>query len=273
MRFKALATGLVLGAVAFGGARASTNLLVNGSFETGDFTGWSLSGNTDLTTVQGRVNGTDPEDGNFQVVTGALGSLNFISQTFSDVLGATYEVSLWEASEGGSPSEFKVAINGTTFTDISPLPMSGYAQFTFVFAGTGSDTLSIGNRNDPSFSFIDNVSVTSVAGAVPEPSTWALFLLGFVGVGVAAFRKRRRTGALTALRDPAWFYERLSVDDRQSLVSAAAIIVSAKAFQRQARRKRRTSSQPLLGAGLRTDPRHSAKSLRAGRAGARRKSR
>ena len=189
MRTKGLAIGLALASASLSGARASTNLLINGSFETGDFTGWTLSGNIVDTMVEGPLNGVDPEDGNFQAVTGAVGSLNLISQTFSDVSDATYEVSLWEASEGGSPSEFDVAINGTDFIDISPVPTSGYAQFTFTFTGTGSDTLSISNRNDPNFQFIDNVSVTSVA-VVPEPSTWAMFLLGFGALGLAAFRKR-----------------------------------------------------------------------------------
>jgi hypothetical protein len=38
-------------------------------------------------------------------------------------------------------------------------------------------------------------SVTvSVPGAVPEPSTWAMMLLGFAGLGFAAHRGRRRAG-------------------------------------------------------------------------------
>lgn len=38
-------------------------------------------------------------------------------------------------------------------------------------------------------------TVVSVAGAVPEPATWALMLLGFGGIGVA-MRRRRRFAAL-----------------------------------------------------------------------------
>ena len=120
MRTKGLAIGLALASASLSGARASTNLLINGSFETGDFTGWTLSGNIVDTMVEGPLNGVDPEDGNFQAVTGAVGSLNLISQTFSDVSDATYEVSLWEASEGGSPSEFDVAINGTDLSTLVP---------------------------------------------------------------------------------------------------------------------------------------------------------
>ena len=34
---------------------------------------------------------------------------------------------------------------------------------------------------------------TFMASAVPEPSTWAMMLLGFVGIGVMAFRRRKST--------------------------------------------------------------------------------
>ena len=39
----------------------------------------------------------------------------------------------------------------------------------------------------------------SVAAAAPEPSTWAMMLLGFVGVGFSAYRKRSRSGPILRL--------------------------------------------------------------------------
>jgi hypothetical protein len=36
----------------------------------------------------------------------------------------------------------------------------------------------------------------SVASAVPEPSTWAMMILGFVGVGFLAYRRRGQGQAL-----------------------------------------------------------------------------
>lgn len=36
---------------------------------------------------------------------------------------------------------------------------------------------------------------TSPTGAVPEPSTWAMMILGFLGVGTMAMRKRRKDKA------------------------------------------------------------------------------
>jgi hypothetical protein len=40
-----------------------------------------------------------------------------------------------------------------------------------------------------------NLSTTQV-GAVPEPATWAMMLLGFVGVGFMAYRRRSHTSAV-----------------------------------------------------------------------------
>lgn len=37
----------------------------------------------------------------------------------------------------------------------------------------------------------------AVSGAVPEPSTWAMMLIGFAGLGYAGYRKRR-TASITA---------------------------------------------------------------------------
>jgi len=180
-----------------GASSASPNLLTNGSFETGNFDGWTLSGNTGYTGVIG-CSSYCPEDGNYQGFFGAVGSLGYISQSFSDAVGTTYTVSLWEASDGGTPSEFDVAINGTDYIDINPVPAAGYVQYTFTFTGSGTDTLSISNQNDPAYQYVDNVYVgVGPQTAVPEPSTWAMMLLGFAGLGFAGYRSRRASlGAL-----------------------------------------------------------------------------
>jgi PEP-CTERM motif len=43
-----------------------------------------------------------------------------------------------------------------------------------------------------------NVSGTFSAGSVPEPSTWAMMLLGFAGLGYAGYRASRKSVALAA---------------------------------------------------------------------------
>ena len=59
----------------------------------------------------------------------------------------------------------------------------GQLNFSDLPGGNGN----IGN-------ILDNVSIAS---AVPEPSTWMMMVLGFAGVGFAAYR-RRNNGALRA---------------------------------------------------------------------------
>ena len=41
-------------------------------------------------------------------------------------------------------------------------------------------------------------TVSNVVAAVPEPSTWAMMMLGFAGVGYMAYRRRKQAIALTA---------------------------------------------------------------------------
>ena len=42
------------------------------------------------------------------------------------------------------------------------------------------------------------IATVAVAGAVPEPSTWAMMILGFAGVGFMAYRRRNQTASLAA---------------------------------------------------------------------------
>jgi PEP-CTERM motif len=46
-----------------------------------------------------------------------------------------------------------------------------------------------------SFSNI-TVSGSLVSGAVPEPSTWAMMLLGFAGLGFVAYRRTKKSAAM-----------------------------------------------------------------------------
>jgi PEP-CTERM motif len=73
----------------------------------------------------------------------------------------------------------------------------GVAQFGSSFSATVDPTFTI----DPSFSerynLVFSEGIQNGIGAVPEPSTWTLLILGFAGVGFMAYR-RRKTAALVA---------------------------------------------------------------------------
>lgn len=46
---------------------------------------------------------------------------------------------------------------------------------------------------------VPDVLITQLAGTVPEPSTWAMMLLGFGGIGMAVRRSMRQVGARAAI--------------------------------------------------------------------------
>lgn len=180
-----------------GGARADQ--IVNGGFETGDFTGWTVvdpSGFTIVTaTFTSPTNGLTytPNSGTYFAALGAENGDGTVSQTFADVAGATYNVSFYLASDGLTPNDFAVNGPGALFiptqTDITASP---YLEYFGTFTGTGSDTITFIARDDPGFLSLDDVSVTLVA--VPEPATWATMILG-LGLAGVALRRRRTLAA------------------------------------------------------------------------------
>jgi PEP-CTERM motif-containing protein len=42
----------------------------------------------------------------------------------------------------------------------------------------------------------DRMLITSITAAVPEPSTWAMMILGFAGIGAMAYRRRNKTAMI-----------------------------------------------------------------------------
>jgi hypothetical protein len=73
------------------------------------------------------------------------------------------------------------------------------------------DFAGIFNTNTHSYEYYDqsfanagtwrvvDVAPSEIASAVPEPSTWAMMILGFAGVGFMAYRHRNRSTALRAV--------------------------------------------------------------------------
>lgn len=186
MRINLLAVSLSVLVLAGGGANAVTNLLTNGSFETGDLTGWSLTGDTQYAGVSGQVSTIMPEDGDYQYYNGAAGSEGYLGQTFADVVGARYLVSGWVASLGSG--FFELQLDGADFASSSVA--QPYTQYTHVFIGTGSDTVTLGSEDEPTFNLFDNFLVS----AVPEPFSWAMIITGFGAAG-GSLRHRRAAEA------------------------------------------------------------------------------
>jgi PEP-CTERM motif len=76
------------------------------------------------------------------------------------------------------------------FTGISANLMTG----TVVFGANGL----AGNGGTTFFSLEEPVTLNTLVVGTPEPSTWAMMLLGFIGLGFMGYRKSRRQGARIA---------------------------------------------------------------------------
>jgi hypothetical protein len=75
------------------------------------------------------------------------------------------------------------------------LPASITTPFTYTVDAKdsqyGNYYLGNGTTSESIYANLATLTVSEHVGAVPEPSTWAMMLLGFAGVGFAAYRKRK----------------------------------------------------------------------------------
>ena len=94
-----------------------------------------------------------------------------------------------------------VGSNSYTFNDGTPVPALGFAAqdppnldtFYQIFATVPGDTYTYSfnySNNTAGFGATPSQLVVT-ASSVPEPSTWAMLLLGFAGFGLVTYRARR----------------------------------------------------------------------------------
>jgi PEP-CTERM motif len=182
-------------------------VLANGNTATG-------SGNVALWTAanggSGTWNGlTESGVGNFAAMDGDFMTAPLTQTITGLTVGDTYTLSFnyaFSQQKGfdgdtiqsltaslGSFSDTLPAADGTTLPSHG---FSGWSTFSeTITADATSETLSFlakGNLPVPPFALVSDVSLT---GGVPEPSTWAMMLVGFGGLGFAAYRSRRRIAA------------------------------------------------------------------------------
>ncbi len=83
----------------------------------------------------------------------------------------------------------------TTLSNTQTFASNRYAEF--LFTGSSYFTSVVLGSSGNSFE-VDNLGIiaTGKVSAVPETSTWAMMILGFFGVGFAAYRRKSRSPAL-----------------------------------------------------------------------------
>ncbi len=184
---------------AFNGAQSSfaDQLVTNGDFETGDFTGWSVTGTATNSAFASQFYGVDTQDaasGTYGAYLGSEFSQLTISQSLTLQPAHFYNVSFslaqLSAPATGFTNFFGVSLDGQTVFTETNAPVSPYTNYSFTATSPTTATsglLQIVSQNDLGYFSLDNVSV-STGAATPEPAT---LLMIAPALGVLALRRLR----------------------------------------------------------------------------------
>lgn len=174
----------------FAQAALATNLVTNGGFETGDFSGWTRSGDYIYADVS---NWYTPHTGTYCADFGStsLTDMNVLSQNIATTAGQTYRVSFWLAYGGLDPdghpaSTFQASWNGANFVDqtFGSTPF-GWTEYSFNLTATGTSTpLTFRFYEYPNYFHLDDVAVP-----VPIPGTLVLLGTALLPLGWRRLRK------------------------------------------------------------------------------------
>jgi hypothetical protein len=200
--------------------------MVNAGFETGDLTGWTV-------TVPDPYNPHEPYNNAHAIVYthGQVSDLAWAGDRFVSIfpenadeawisLSQTFFMSKGETLNGAV--DFIPSMNSwhiidwarvtigdvvlyATVDDVIATFKSGWQPYSFTAPSDGDYTFTAtmwrGNSSyyNESALRLDAIEPEPSASAVPEASTWAMMLIGFAGLGYAAYRRARGShGALAA---------------------------------------------------------------------------
>jgi hypothetical protein len=149
------------------------------------------------------VTGTPVGGGEFELTSGYLDSSTLGHETlvvspssgvFSNTNGDNFVYDnelFFPANSSASPNGANLSFaGGIVFQTASPSKMDIY--FSANSNGTDDPTIAYFAGYDRSYGALDTFTVT----AVPEPSTWAMMILGFCGLGFMAYRRKPNSPAL-----------------------------------------------------------------------------
>src|SRR5208283_3018046 len=146
--------------------------LVNGGLETGDFTGWTLSGEALAEWVT--ADAQYVQSGMYAAELGPPYALGYLSQSLATTPGQVYLISFWLYNPGpGVGNEFQVNWAGTTVYDQINLGTVPYTNIQILVAASQSNSvLQFGFRNY-TFAFgLDDVQVFQATTVAPGPPSF-----------------------------------------------------------------------------------------------------
>ena len=187
------------------GATSGTTIVAPGGSFSQTFTGQTVSGATGISgsptgplslTAAGTIfvadfnPGVSPDSNSLLSQPDNQGPLSVLLDTLADSFTFTMG-----SSDAGSTIDVRAfdafgALTGSTTITM----LSNYNIYNLSGLGTFKG-LTFFNNNDGAGVRFQNMSYNSVGGAVPEPATWAMMLIGFGAIGLT-LRRRRASGEL-----------------------------------------------------------------------------
>lgn len=189
MRFHGVAFASLFLALAFTSVKSAhaTSIVNNGSFQTGDFTGWTANPNSSFPwQVEGAPGNFFADTGcvGQECITGTTSQQAYLYQDLTTTAGNSYTLGFTFSNEG-TPSELEVLFGSTVAIDLLNVNTGGSVDYSVngLVASSSITRLEFLGREDPSFMSVTNISVTDNGPAstspIPEPGT-----VGMVGTGV-----------------------------------------------------------------------------------------
>jgi PEP-CTERM motif len=210
------------------GVSEAASLVANGDFETGTLSGWTVNTGADPShapIVIGYNNNNGFPNGAYGesvptpingLTSGAYFSADIAAQSISQhlalVADTAYTLSFdLYAPQNGRNNPFDASLlailNGSPISKVFSADSltNGWLYYSTSFTSTAAAIYDFalnfqGGGSTAADFVVDNVSVASiplVAAAVPEPATWAMLLIGFVGIGFLGYRRRRNQYTFT----------------------------------------------------------------------------
>lgn len=153
----------------------SFGLVSNGGFETGDFTSWTLSGDTSFTFVDdGSWSGIMPFDGNDEAILGNESNPGYLSQRLTTAPGANYVLSFWFNNPYEDYGIFAVFWDGKSLLDTTSVYFNNWTNLQFNVSATQTSTVLQFGFFDYGYFGLDDVSVVPVQSSAPKISMVAL---------------------------------------------------------------------------------------------------
>jgi hypothetical protein len=127
-------------------------------------------------------------------------SLNFTSpNNFGD--SQVFNLNIQQTTNPSPDNVFN--ISQSTLNNLGPFPLNGVTVSDIHFVEYGDGSYDGSKWTNPegktsTLKILADFTFATAAPPVPEPSTWAMMILGFGGVGFMAYRRKRNGSALTA---------------------------------------------------------------------------